>query len=437
MNKREIRFKDTVVSGFALFAIFFGAGNLILPPHMGMEAGRSWGLAWLGFSLSGPILTALGMIAMAKKGGDPEAFAGKVSPAFSLALGASLILCIGPLLSVPRTAATTFEISVQPFFPGLSPLVFSLIFFALTYYFSVKESRAVDVIGAYMTPLLLLTLAGILVKGFLSPGEPLALVGEGRFGAGFIEGYHTMDSLGIMVLAGMIISNFREKGIKSAKDLTRHTIYAELIAASGLILVYGGLTYLGAKMAHIMPEGIGRTDLLKRLVYYLLGDYGSLLLGFVVAMACITTAIGLTCATGDFFAKASKGRLKYDQVVLVAVIVSAILSIKGVEGIIAFSMPLLTALYPVVIALTLLNLLDRGRLSHIVYKTTVLGALAAGLVSALEAAGLKGLALVGLFARAPFWEKGFGWVFYAGLGLLLGLAFVSLGGEKNHNKILG
>ncbi|MGO1469606.1 MAG: branched-chain amino acid transport system II carrier protein [Tissierella sp.] len=421
--ENNFKIKNIIVSGFALFAIFFGAGNLILPPYLGLHAGKSWIWAWIGFALSGPGLTALGMIAMAKNQGDTEKFAGRVSPKFSIILGALLISFIGPLMSVPRTGATTFEVSILPFFPNFNPVLFAIIFFGITLYFAMNRSKTIDIIGTYMTPFLLFILLIIFLKGIFMPMEITSIVGKNQFSIGFLEGYQTMDALAPMVLAGMIISNFKEKGIKSKSALTKYTIYTELIAAIGLTLVYGGLTFLGAKLSPILAADLGRTELLNTIVHYLLGGYGSISLSLIVGLACLTTSIGLITATGDFFSKVSNNKLKYKYVVLLAVIISAILSVKGVEGIISFSVPLLVSIYPTVIVLTLLNLFDKFIKHDLLYKTTIYFTLAIGLVSGIEAAGFQDFALVKLFSKLPLWEAGFGWILFSLTGLIIGALF--------------
>lgn len=421
MDRETIKVKDIIVSGFALFAIFFGAGNLVLPPYIGLHAGKSWIPAWIGFGLSGPGLTCLGMIAMAKNQGEIERFAGKISYRFSILLGSLAILCIGPLMSVPRTGATTYEIAIQPFFPNFSPILFAIIFFGITLYFAINRSTIIDIIGTYMTPILLIILLVIIFKGIFTSTEAPTVVGTNQFSVGFLEGYHTMDSLGPLVLAGMIISNFRQKGIKSEKTLTRYTIYTELIAATGLLLIYGGLTYLGSIAFNIVPEGVGRTELLNTIVNRLLGGYGNVALGLVVAFACLTTAIGLISATGDFFSRVTKNKLKYQHIVIVSIIVSGIISIIGVDGIINFSLPTLVIIYPVVVALVILNLVDEYIRSDLIYKTTVFCTLAVSLVSGIETAGFENFPLVRLFSQLPLWEIGFSWILAALVGLILGL----------------
>lgn len=239
-----------------------------------------------------------------------------------------------------------------------------------------------------------------------------------------------MDSLSPMVLAGMIISNFRDKGIKSKEALTTHTIYAEIIAASGLILVYSGLTYLGSKIYAVVPQGLERTELLNAIVYHFLGSSGNVALGLVVALACLTTSIGLITATGDYFSKITQGRLKYKYVVIAGVLVSGVLSILGVEGIIKFSLPILIAIYPVVIVLTLLNLMDKWIRDDLIYKTSVYFTMLVSLALGLEGAGFTNNILVKLFSKLPLWESGFSWLIVSLLGFLIGFFFSNFRKEK-------
>lgn len=437
MNDNSRNIKDTIVSGLALFAIFFGAGNLILPPYMGLNAGQNWIWAWIGFSLSGPGLTFLGMVAMAQNQGDTNLFAGKVGHIFSILLGSVIILCIGPLMSVPRTAATTFEVSIVPFLPNFSRAIFSVIFFGITLFFTINESKAVDVIGTYMTPVLLIILFFIILKGIFTPISPTSIAGKNQFSMGFLEGYHTMDSLSPMVLAGIIISNFRDKGIKSKEDLTQHTIYAETIAATGLILVYGGLTYLGAKSFNMVSPNLGRAELLNAIVYHFLGSAGNMALGLAVALACLTTSIGLTAAIGSFFSDVTNNRIKYKYIVIASVLVSALLSIIGVEAILKLSLPILVSVYPVVIVLTILNLFDKFIKSDLVYKVTIYFTLFASIIVGIEEAGFSNFPFVKLFSKLPLWESGFSWIIISFVGLILSLVLseLSVKGEDPLNEM--
>jgi len=419
VEKETLKTKDIIVSGLALFAVFFGAGNLVLPPYIGINAGKAWVWAWIGFTLSGSGLTFLTMVAMAKNQGNSGKFGERVGRRFSIILGMILTLCIGPLVAVPRTAATTFEVSISPFFSNFNPILFSVIFFGITLYFAINKSKIVDIIGNYLTPVLLIILIFIILKGIFTPIEPTTVVGEGQFSLGFVQGYHTTDPLIPVIMASVIIANFKRKGIKSKQRLTTYTIYSALIATIGLALIYGGLTYVGSKMFPVVEKGLGRSELLNTIAYYLLGGYGNLALGIVVALACLTTSIGLTTATGDFFSKITNNKLKYEYVVIMSVLISCVLSIIGVDGIMKFSEPVLLIIYPVVIVLGILNIFDKYIKSDLVYKSTIYFTLGVSLLSGIEALGFENSLLVRLMSNLPLWRLGFGWISAALIGLVV------------------
>ena len=153
MKRKQII--DTMVVGFALFAMFLGAGNLIFPPTLGAISGDKWYLAMIGFMMTGIGLPILGVVAAAKAGGRLEDVAGKVNKTFSILFGSLIMICIGPLLAIPRTCATTYEIAIQPLFGNISPILISIIFFGITLFFTLNQSKVVDKIGSILTPILL------------------------------------------------------------------------------------------------------------------------------------------------------------------------------------------------------------------------------------------------------------------------------------------
>ncbi|MEG0371090.1 MAG: branched-chain amino acid transport system II carrier protein, partial [Clostridium sp.] len=209
MNKS---IKDIIIVGFALFAMFFGAGNLIFPPTLGLATGDAWLPGMIGFLVTGIGLPLLGILAASKAGGSLEDVGNKVNGTFSRIFAVAIMLSIGPLFAIPRTAATTFEIGVQPFFGQSSTLmvaIVSIIFFAVTVYFSINPSTVVEKVGKILTPVLLISLLVIIVKGIFSPmGDPISTGIEGSFGRGFTDGYNTMDALASMVFAGIVIGYF-------------------------------------------------------------------------------------------------------------------------------------------------------------------------------------------------------------------------------------
>ena len=209
MNKKS----DVIVVGFALFAMFFGAGNLIFPPYLGVISGSGWPLAMGGFLITGIGLTLMGIVAIAISGTSINDMADRVHPKFGALLGSVIMIIIGPLFAIPRTAATTYEIAMVPTMPGFSNILFIIIFFAITLYFSIRPASVVDSIGKVLTPVLLIVLLIIIGKGIITPiGETITLTDAAGFSRGFTEGYQTMDALGSVILASIIIESVIAKG---------------------------------------------------------------------------------------------------------------------------------------------------------------------------------------------------------------------------------
>jgi len=260
VNKKT---SDVVLVGMALFAMFFGAGNLIFPPYMGFQSGSLWSISLLGFLITGIGMPLMGIIAAARAGGTIEHLAGRVGPRFARVLSIIVIMAIGPLLAIPRTAATTFEMGVRPNLPWVPPAVSSVVFFVITLFFALNQTTVVDKIGKFLTPFLLVTLVTIIVKGIVTPLGPLTPgVLDNPFSSGFREGYQTMDAMASIVFAEIIIVALVYKGYRQVRDQVKLASLAGVIAATGLGLVYGGLMYLGATSRGLFAADIERTALL-------------------------------------------------------------------------------------------------------------------------------------------------------------------------------
>ena len=127
-----------MVVGFALFAIFFGAGNLIFPPYLGFHAGDSWTAVMLGFLLADPVIPVITLVVTIFAGGKAVDLGRRVNYPFALILAVAAMISLGPVFAIPRTAATTYEVGILPFFPGAPIWVTSGIFFAITLALSIK-----------------------------------------------------------------------------------------------------------------------------------------------------------------------------------------------------------------------------------------------------------------------------------------------------------
>ncbi|ATA89468.1 branched-chain amino acid transport system II carrier protein [Capnocytophaga stomatis] len=353
--------------GFALFAMFFGAGNLILPPLIGLSTGKDWGEALIGFFISAIIAPFLGILVVTKSGTSFTDLGKKVHPKLIDILAVLIILCIGPLVAIPRTGATTFEVGISPSFPELSNVVFAIIFFAIVLVLSISRTTIVNIIGKFLTPVLLLSLFALIILGVLYPVKPIE---EGitefhssrAFSVGFTEGYQTLDVLASVIFAGIIISAVVSDGYTSVRERVKITISAGMISTLALLIIYGGLIYLGATSDYleatgVSPSEISRTNLLLHISTSILGKGGTFVMAIAIAFACLTTAIALTSATGSIFEKMSKGRIPYKLGVTLCTIISAFISVNSVDSIINYAINILLFIYPIVFTLILYILL--------------------------------------------------------------------------------
>ncbi|HHQ8768663.1 TPA: branched-chain amino acid transport system II carrier protein [Clostridioides difficile] len=409
MGEKQINFKDVIVIGFALFAMFFGAGNLIFPPYLGVLSGSSWLIAFIGFLFADGGLALLAVIAATKFNGDTSKMFSRAGKGLSIALGCAMVICIGPLLAIPRTAATTYEMGILPTIgSGISPVIFSIVFFALVLVLTIRPSKVVDIVGSILTPALLIALAVLIVKGIISPlGEirDSSLI-QNVFAEGITQGYQTMDALAASVFASIIIMSVIAKGYTGEKEKMKATISAGVIAVIGMALVYGGLCYLGATVSQQYGQDVQQTALIVAITAALLGTTGKILLAIIVALACLTTAIGLSSAAGQYFSTLTDGKLKYEHIVIVVCVFSAIISNFGVSTIIQFSSPILSMIYPATITLVILALFSNKIKNDNVFKCAAYMALLVSVLTVATSFGVK----IPLVNSLPFASLGFNWI---------------------------
>lgn len=373
---------DTIIIGFALFAIFFGAGNLIFPPYLGVTAGENWGIATLAFLISDPLLSIIAVMVVAALGGSALNVGRRVHPLFASALAAICVLLIGPIFAVPRTGASTHEIFVQSYFPSAPQWITSLVLFGIVLWITYKENSVMDAIGKYLTPILLFILFLIFVGAVLQPNASFAATDRtGLFAQGFKEGYQTMDVLGAPLLAGVVMKDITRRGYLNKKDQFRMMFGVGIVAFILLALVYSTLAYSGASMSTVIDSTAQRAAMLTTIVKNLLGSWGQLAMGLAVCFACLTTAIGLTTTCGQYFEEVSKGKISYKKTILVTVAVEFIISLVGVDSLINLAVPVLTFIFPIMIALILFSAFDK----YVPYDWTYLGAVVgAGIVGLVQ-----------------------------------------------------
>lgn len=406
MNRKKL-VTDSIVVGFALFAMFFGAGNVVFPPYIGMHAGEQWANGFLFYFIADIGLALVAMFAILHAGGADN-ITGRIGHVASKVLMCAVILCIGPMVAIPRTAATTLEMSVTPFFSGMSPVVFSIIFFAVILLLSIKQSAVIDIVGKILTPALLIGLLILIVKGFVSPIGDIVDTGVSASEVtvnGIKSGYQTMDVLAAMAFGIIILSSADEKGYTDSKSAAKMIGIAAALSGVLLMIVYFGLTYLGATVSTVFPTDISRANLVIGIVELLLGKAGLIIFAIVIALACITTAVALVSSAASFFAKLANDKISYSVFVVVICVSSAVISNLGLDMIIAIATPVLDIVYPPMLVLILLSWFG-DKLHKSVYVSSVAGSLIA---SVLATASLYGMN-VPVIDSLPLASLGLGWL---------------------------
>ena len=426
--------RSTFVVGFALFAMFFGAGNVIFPPYLGLGCGSRWVQGFLCYFLADIGLALMALFAVVRCG----SFESLVSPLgriSSAVLMTVIVICIGPMLAIPRTAASTFEMSVVPLMPGFSPVLFSVLFFALIAVLAAKESAVVDIVGKILTPLLLLGLLALIIRGISVPIGPVShgsLV-ENVAVTGIEAGYQTMDVLGAVVFGIIVLQSVQDKGYTEKRQQRRIVAGAGLIAGIILFAVYLGLCYLGASASILFDTSVDRTHLVTTIVYLLLGKAGTIIFAIVVALACITTAVALVSSAAAYFEELSRGRLSYRWGVIIVCLFSAVVSTVGLNEIISIAAPILDVVYPPTLFLLALSFFNRHL--HRVWGYR-LGALGAAVVSILNVAAKLG-APFAFLEKLPFYENGFCWLLPAILCALIGFLIPQTAAGKEPETLPG
>jgi LIVCS family branched-chain amino acid:cation transporter len=364
--------KETFIFGFAIFASFFGAGNLILPPMLGYNAGPDWWLVSFGFLTSATIIPLLALLGFARIRGSIMDFSHKVSAQFSL-IFSICVYAIAVVLACPRTAAVTHEMAIQPYFQS-SSLLTSSIYFSLVFLFAVNRGKVMEILGKYLSPVIGIILLIIIGIGIFAPEQTML---NGNFGSpyisGFLEGYQTYDALAGLILGGvMVVTIQNSKRLASEHDKKMMIARSSLVAMLGLLVIYVGLIFLGAKFNAGFDDSITRSQLLSQLTQTTLGSSGTAFLSVLVALACFTTAISIVVGTSDFF----KGIFKNSQkaYIITAAVSSLIGIVMGqfeVKFIIDMAVYILMFTYPITIVLILLNLLPEKFASPLVFKMVV------------------------------------------------------------------
>lgn len=352
---------STLTTALAMFSMFFGAGNVVFPLAIGQYAQDKNLFAILGLLITAVGVPIFGLLTMTLFNGNYKHFferIGKV-PGFLVAL--VIMGLIGPFAAIPRCITLSYS-TITMYFPGMNLYYFSFISCILIYLLTFKKNRILDVLGSYLTPLLLVSLGVIIVKGLIFSNEiPTTSHAElDMFLTGLNEGYQTMDLLGAFFFSSVIISCLEQDRVPSDHKNYRHVIFmtlkASAIAGFLLGLIYVGFSYIAAFHSESLA-GIEKDQLLGALALQILGPYAGIVAIIAVALACLTTAIALAAVFAEFLHQdVTLTKLPYIPSLAITLIITYFVSTLSFSGIASFLVPILQVCYPALIMLTVLNM---------------------------------------------------------------------------------
>lgn len=417
--------KNTLLIGFTLFAFFFGSGNLIFPPKLGVESGEFFIPAIIGFVITGAGLPLIAIIIGSKyQKGYESAFA-RIHPFFSIVLLSAIYLTIGPFFAIPRTGAVAYEMSLSSFLDKpswVTLLAFTTIYYAISLWLSLNPSKLIDRIGALLTPLLILIILALIIASFIKIGKNPSTIAienykHNAFFKGFFEGYQTMDLLGSVAFSVLILNAVKQK---VSGNLISETAKAGFIAAAGLALVYLALGWIGNHLVVTSDELNQATQKGQNVGTYLLnksseisfGSLGSVVIGLIASLACLTTTIGLTTATSEYFSEKfpiGESKSSYKIYAVIFTLIGFIIANQGLGWVISKSIPVLLVLYP--ISITALSLAGVNLLIKLPVFSQRGSILLVTIASIMSVAGVK----------LPLQQYGMEWLPFAIVGFILGL----------------
>ncbi|RPD94580.1 branched-chain amino acid transport system II carrier protein [Aureibaculum marinum] len=413
MNKT----KEVLITGFALFSMFFGAGNLILPPFLGLKSGNDWFWVTIGFAITGVVIPILAIFAHARLQGTMFDFGKKVSPLFS-SIYCFIVYIIVIALPAPRTAAVTHEMSIAPFF-DVSSIFTSTIYFILVFIFAINRAKVLDLLGQFLTPMIIAILLVVIgVSIFTEPTSILEPTFKAPVISGMLEGYQTFDAIAGLVVGGVLIVSLNITGHHSFEKNKKLVLKAGIVAGLGLLLIYSGLIYSGTIFSASFVENASRTEILSGLSTFTLGKIGTVFLSVLVALACFTTAVGIITGTADYVKGiTNNSQPAYVLTVFIGCVLGIVMGQFNVQYIIDVAIPTLMFIYPITIVLILLNTVSEQYASKLVFQAVVLVTLLFSIPDFLQF--FMPNSLQGIQKFIPFSQYSFGWVLPAFIAFLV------------------
>lgn len=449
--RKKLSFSSNVLIGSMLFGLFFGAGNLIFPVHMGQEAGANILPATIGFLITGVGLPFLGVVAIGtSKSEGLFDLSSRVHPVYGYIMTILLYLTIGPFFALPRTGTVSFEIGLAPYIAAehqASALaVFTILFFGAALFFSMRPNKILVWVGKILNPLFLVFLGFLIVISFIKPMGNISsapindIYASAPFFKGFTEGYNTMDALASLAFGIIVVRSIKDLGIEEPGNIALHTVKAGMVSIILMSVIYASLSYLGTTSISQFGMSSNGGIALAQISRYYFGNFGSILLALIITIGCLKTAIGLITACSETFREMFPKTFSYKAYVVIFTVFACFAANLGLTQLISLSIPILMFLYPLAIAIIILGLLSplfKDR--QVVYVTTSAFTLLVSIADMLNAMpeSIKShetiQVILGFYKNnLPFFELGMGWVIPMMAGLATGLIISAV--TKPHDK---
>ena len=442
MTTKKLTLRQKILVAGTLFGMFFGAGNLIFPVHLGQMAGQNALPAIIGFIITAVGIPILGVAAIGITHSDGlQTLSGKVGKGYGIFFTCLLYLTIGPLFAIPRCATVSFTTGITPLLGADSPerlylLLFSAVFFAFVLFFSLRPGKITVWIGKIINPLFLFFFAVLMLAALLAPGaavsavEPVEAYRSDAFFPALIEGYGTMDAIAGLAFGIVVIAVIRRMGVDNDDTIAEDVLSSGLLTGALMALIYVVSIVVGAQSRGLFELSENGGIALTQIAGHYLGGVGLFILAFTITFACLKTSIGLVTACAETFSKMTNGKISYRSWAILFTVFSFAVSNIGLSAIIEYSIPMLMLIYPPAIALILLAFLGKF-FAHdrTVYIATMIGTWAAAIFDCMKTLPAPVQAALHLdapiaFAAAhlPLFDKNLGWLLPAVIGFAAGMA---------------
>ena len=448
--QKHLTFKQKILVAGTLFGMFFGAGNLIFPVHLGQLAGRNVLPAMIGFIITAVGIPIMGVAAIGNTHSDGlQQLSNKVGKGYGYVFSCLLYLTIGPGFAIPRCATTSFTVGVAPMLgagasESIALLIFSVIFFAIVLILSLHPGEITVWIGKVITPIFLVFLAILVVTALINPSasvsavEPAAGYQTGALSLGFIEGYGTMDAIAGLAFGIVVVDVIRRMGVDNDDAVAVDVLGSGALTGILMAVIYIVTILMGTQSRGLFEISDNGGIALTQIAGHYFGGVGQIILAVTITFACLKTSIVLVTSCSETFVKMTHGKLSYKAWAILFTLFSFAVSNVGLSAIIEYSIPVLMLIYPPAIALSILAFI--GKFFHqdkAVYISVMAFTWAAAIFDFMKTlpAGVQSslhLDRLVAFARQylPLFDLNLGWLLPACLGFVIGLV-IHFSGRKS------